>query len=464
MRTRIIQTDPRGPHKSGSNPIDPAHRQDRTLGAAAGQRRTRIKRWRPHELPLSKESATAIAALAFVGLHVVDDAFLQPNPGVSAGDHLVSGLVPLALLVSMGVLYGRVRAGARATIALLAGFFGVLAGAEAVYYTSEVGPSGDDYTGLASLLAGLVLLSLGAVMLFRSRRADGRLWWRYSRRLLLAAAAALGAVVVLYPFAYAYVTTHVARAHVPPADLGAPHQDVEFTTSDGLRLKGWYVRSRNGAAVISFPGRAGTQERAKILARHGYGVLLFDRRGEGESEGDPNLLGWHGERDIHAAVKFLQSQPDVDPERIGGIGLSVGGEMMIEAAAESDALTAIVSEGGSARSVRDVLANPDPSVQGVIGLGAQTLATALFTGDLPPRTLESLVPEISGAVFFVYGERGQAAEKPANESFYAAAREPKEIWEVPGSPHIGGIDAQPEEYERRVVSFFDRALLRQRTP
>src|SRR5918996_3450396 len=103
--------------------------------------------------------------------------------------------------------------------------------------------------------------------------------------------------------------------------------------------------------------------------------MLFVRRGEGESNGDPNLLGWQGERDIHAAVAFLQQQPDVDPERIGGIGLSVGGEMMIEAAAESTALKAIVSEGGSGRSYRDILANPDRSWQEVIGNGVATVST-----------------------------------------------------------------------------------------
>ena len=90
-----------------------------------------------------------------------------------------------------------------------------------------------------------------------------------------------------------------------------------------------------------------------MLARHGYGVLLFDRRGEGESEGDPNVFGWKGERDVRAAVAFLQSRPDVDPDRIGAIGLSVGGEMLIEAGAESDGPAAIVSDGAaSAPSAR----------------------------------------------------------------------------------------------------------------
>ena len=62
-------------------------------------------------------------------------------------------------------------------------------------------------------------------------------------------------------------------------------------------------------------------------------------------------------------------------------------------------------------------------------------------------------------MFFIYGEHGQPAEEPANRSFYRVAKGPKEIWKVPGSGHMAGIDAQPAEYERRVVGFFDRALL-----
>jgi uncharacterized protein len=416
--------------------------------------------WRRVAGAVRSEVALARLAIGVVAVHVVDDNFLQPNPGTSAGDHLFGGLVPLAVLVAAAAFYGRLRAGARATIALLIGFFGVLAGTEAIHYTMGVGPSGDDYTGLLSVPAGLTLLSLGVVTLWRSRRRDDRLWWRYGRRLLFTVGVLFATVAVLIPVAISYAVTHAGRDHVPTADLGAAYEQVEFRTSDGLLLKGWYIESRNGAAVISFPGRASSQKRAKLLARHGYGVLLFDRRGEGESEGDPNLFGWQGERDVHAAVAFLQGRPDVDPERIGGIGLSVGGEMMIEAAAESDALKAIVSEGAGGRSVRDEIANPGGKWQELIGTGVATAATAIFTDNVPPADLQSLVPKISGAVFFVYGERGQPAEQPANDAFYAAARGEKEIWEVPGSGHMGGIEAQPQEYERRIVRFFDRALLR----
>ena len=142
-----------------------AHPAGRSLRARAGDL-------------LRREVGIARVAIGLVALHVVDDRFLQPNPGMSATDHPVGGLVPTALLVAGAVLYGRVRAGVRATIALAAGFFGVLAGTEAAYYTKEVGPSGDDYTGLLSLLAGLLLLGLGAVTLWRSRRTDDPLWRR----------------------------------------------------------------------------------------------------------------------------------------------------------------------------------------------------------------------------------------------------------------------------------------------
>jgi hypothetical protein len=96
---------------------------------------------------------------------------------------------------------------------------------------------------------------------------------------------------------------------VPPNRLGVAYEDVKFTTSDGLRLKGWYVPSRNGATVIAFPGRRGPQKHTRMLARHGYGVLLFDRRGEGKSEGDPNSWGWGGGKDIKAAIAATSASP-----------------------------------------------------------------------------------------------------------------------------------------------------------
>jgi dienelactone hydrolase len=404
------------------------------------------------------EVGLARLALGIAALHVVDDNFLQPQPGTSAADHLAGGLLSTALLVVAAWGYPRLRPGARATLAIGVGLFTVVMGAgEAGYYTRENGPSGDDFTGLLAIPAGLVLVGIGIVTLWRSRRG-GSLARRYLRRSLLVVAFAFGSYFVLYPVSEAYVLTHSARAYVPTPQLGAAYEDVAFTTSDGLRLEGWYVPSKNGAGVIVFPGRRGPQRAARMLAGHGYGVLLFDRRGEGESEGDPNAFGWAGTRDLEAAISYLQTRPDVDEGRIGGVGLSVGGEMMLQAATQVDDLRAVVSEGAGMRSVREAvhLEGSDQWV-GAPVWGLVTAATALFASDLPPPSLTDLSADISVPVFFIYATPGQGGES-LNEAYYAAAKHPKEIWAAEGG-HTGAITAEPDEYERRVVEFLDAALL-----
>ena len=54
------------------------------------------------------------------------------------------------------------------------------------------------------------------------------------------------AYFVLFPLSISYVVTHVARGFVPAADLGAAYEEVAFTTSDGLQLRGWFSHRRTG--------------------------------------------------------------------------------------------------------------------------------------------------------------------------------------------------------------------------
>jgi len=410
-----------------------------------------------------RETTFAVAAIAAIALHLLDDNFLQPESGTSAADHIVSGLVPLAALVAFATAYPRLRAGLRAAIAIPLGLLGIVAGVgEAGYYSLQVGPSGDDYTGLLTIPAGVLLVAFGAATLWTTRRRHDRLPRRYVRRLLQTAVAVVAAYVVLFPLALSYVFTHSARAVVPSAKLGAAYENVSFTTSDGLTLRGWYVPSKNHAAVIAAPGRAGSQKQARMLIRHGYGVLLFDRRGEGESDGDPNAFGWAADKDMNAAVGFLQHRPDVDRNRIGGIGLSVGGETLLQTAAESDGLKAIVADGAGSRSLREDLARTGTNKWGEIPTSLViTAGTMLFSNQAPPPNLKNLVGRIAPRpVLFIYGQHDQDNVRELTPGYYATAGEPKALWEVAGASHTGGIDAQPREYERRVIGFFDDALLR----
>ena len=279
------------------------------------------------------------------------------------------------------------------------------------------------------------------------------------RRASIGVAAAIVVLAFVVPFMMAYGYTHLARAVVPEAKLGgAEYEDVKFETSDGLELEGWYIPSKNRAAVIAFPGRSGPRKPARFLARHGYGVLLFDRRGEGESEGDPNALGWGGTKDLEAAIAFLRRRSEVDPERIGGIGLSVGGEMLIELAAETDDLKAVVSEGAGIRSVREATEQAGAEKWAALPTWAAiTLGTAIFSNHSPPPNLKDLVGRIAPRpVFLIYADRGQGGEELSAE-YHEIAGEPKQLWKT-DSGHTGGYDADPKEYERWVVRFFDDSL------
>lgn len=404
------------------------------------------------------------AGAGVIAVHVADDSFLQPQPGTSAGDHLVSGLVPLAVLGLAAALYPRCRGGARAAIALVLGVFGIVASIEAVHYTNQVGPSGDDFTGLLCIPAGIALIGLGLVTLWTTRRRHGGVVRRVLRRAAIGFAALVFAAFVMFPIGYSYVGTHAARPPVDDIDLGSANvEDVRLHTSDGLTLEGSYVPSGNGAAVIVAFGRKGPQRPARMLARHGYGVLIFDRRGEGESDGDPNPYAWNdGEKDLVAAVDFLKSRSDVEPGRIGGVGLSVGGETFLQAAAHSEDIRAVVAEGATARSVGELVSVPG-SEWGPIAVNAgMTAGTAVFSNAFPPPHLIDLVGQIAPrAMFLIAAPQADPDERRFGRAFFRAAGRPKAIWEVPEAGHVGAQEARPREYEQRVTRFFDQFLLKE---
>ena len=58
----------------------------------------------------------------------------------------------------------------------------------------------------------------------------------------------------------------------------------------------------------------------------------------------------------------------------------------------------------------------------------------------------------------IWAPNGGNVEHMSKE-YYALARGPKQLWTMPTAKHVGGICDQPREYERRVVGFFDDALL-----
>jgi alpha-beta hydrolase superfamily lysophospholipase len=245
----------------------------------------------------------------------------------------------------------------------------------------------------------------------------------------------------------------VARP-APEADLEGL-RDVSFEMSGGATLRGWWLPSRNAAAVILTHGsganRAQLLPEARILARHGYGVLLFDWPGHGESGGSV-ALGEPERRALESAVDFVAAQPGVDAKRIGALGFSVGGAIVAQVAARDSRVRAVVLEG--------TYANANELNRFAYGRLMQWPARlagflAGTNGVEPVDAVPALRPR---PVLMITGTADQTVPSSMVKQLFDAAGEPKQFWIVVGAGHGGYDRVAPAEYRERLERFFDAAL------
>jgi uncharacterized protein len=220
------------------------------------------------------------------------------------------------------------------------------------------------------------------------------------------------------------------------------------------------VPSKAGAAVVLLHGagstRSGVLDDAVVLGRAGYGVLLFDARGHGRSEGRAMDFGWHGDDDIAGAVTFLQAQPDVDDERIAAVGLSMGGEQAIGAAAGDAGIKAVVAEGATNRLAGDkAWLSEDYGVRGLVQEGVERLvdgAADLLTSARPPTTLQAAAAASTPRPVLLIAGGAGPDEATAGRYIRSGSPGTVELWEVPGAGHTAGLRTDPAGWEQRVTS------------
>src|SRR5215212_10100042 len=315
----------------------------------------------------SAEAQVFSVAAAVALLHALDDAFLLPGGGVPVTRHALAAAIALVATALAVVSFPALRPGVRAAVAFS---FGVLAavngGRHAFHILNEGGLTANDVTGVLALAAGAVLVGLAAWLPFRHRgegAAGPRRRWAI--RLLVPPAFLLAAAFLFLPVGTAIVDIHsLHRAIGSPPD--SAYETVSFTTSDDVDLEGWYRPSRNGASVLMISGGGGnrrsTLRHAKMLARHGYGILVYDPRGSGNSEGTVNSYGWGWDKDAAAALDYLAGRDDVEPGRVGALGLSTGADIAIDVAGRRDDVKAVVADGSAAIGYEDIKGYSDDTL------------------------------------------------------------------------------------------------------
>ncbi len=400
------------------------------------------------------EALVFAAATTVALVHALDDAFLNRQPGVPADRHAIALGLALILGTAAIMLFGRMRAGLRAGVAFAFGGLAATNGALHVIHVANHDTTGSDVTGVAAAAAGLVLVSLAAWIPARNRGTSN---WR--ARAVAVPASLVALAFVLVPTGMAIVEVHKWREDVGAAPSAA-YQDVAFRSTDGLKLAGWYRPSNNGAAIVVAHGggsdRRGAVAHASMLARHGYGVLLYDARGRGESEGDPNSYAWGWEKDANGAVAFLKRQPDVRDGRIGGLGLSSGADALVDVAATNPDLRATVGDGTALRTFEDAKRLGQGTVVDGASAWAMFKAIEVIGGQAPPAPLEDRIAQITSPLLLI--SAGRTAEYEFNALYMQSAKPTAQHWNLRDGHHTRGLREYPASYERRVVDFFAQSL------
>ena len=247
--------------------------------------------------------------------------------------------------------------------------------------------------GFALVAGGVALLAAAIVALRSKPRVSGG-------RRVVRWASTFGATILVGYFAVLPIGAALwitGKPRVAVRSFAVPHENVTLRSSDGVRLAAWYVPSRNGAAIVLVHGGGGDRDglklHATLLARHGYGVLLYDERGRGASGGRSNAFGWDWPADVEASVDFLERR---GIRHVGVLGLSTGAEVAITAAADDPRVAAVVADGAEARTLDDFahLSGADGAVS-LPYWAVTTTAVRVIRHTKPPPPLDELVPRIA---------------------------------------------------------------------
>lgn len=242
-----------------------------------------------------------------------------------------------------------------------------------------------------------------------------------------------------------------------PAAFGLVYESVEFASSDGLKLHGWFFPAAGAArgTVVHCHGNGGNLtghfEFIRWLPGAGWNVLCFDYQGYGRSEGKPTREGTI--LDGHGAVDYVQGRADVDGDRIVVFGQSLGGAVGVVVAAEREDIRGIAVDSAfhSYRAMVKAVCRQVWYTWGLAGLISRYLISDVAE---PVDVVAAISPR---PIYIFHGTADTIVPPGMSEKLFEAAEEPKELYLADGVDHTATLEEIPAARDR-LVAFFDRCV------
>jgi alpha-beta hydrolase superfamily lysophospholipase len=315
--------------------------------------------------------------------------------------------------------------------------------------------------------------------------------------LLAAVAGWLFGPAFLHPIRRELTPDLIREADASFAVTGATREDFDVRAPDGAPLRGWKVRPKNpnGSWVLLFHGvadnRIGVVGLSEFLLRAGYSVVMMDARAHGASGGPIATYGWLERNDTRAIIDALLSSEHVGAGlappassftsfasstsltstssasltssfHLFALGESMGAGIALQSAAGDPRIEAVVAEASFA-DLREG-AYDYAGLRKFPWLGKTLFAPGawalLYRAERLagfPAAEVSPVKAVASRPFpvlLICDEMDVALPCRHSEMIYAAARGPKQLWVVPRAFHTAAYGFEPEEFRRRVLSFF----------
>ena len=246
----------------------------------------------------------------------------------------------------------------------------------------------------------------------------------------------------------------------PEASAVAGLLPIHFPSRTGETMRGWYVPSSNRSTIVLTHGTEGDRRQvlpeAALLAAGGFGVLLFDFPGHGESDGRVQWAAGDVEA-LKGALDFVVARPDGSGEKIGIAGFSMGGLIAVRTAV-ADQRVAALALVGTPSDISELIRR-EFRRWGVLSQAPALLALERHGTPIDQQPI-ALVSRLAPRPLLVMsGANDPLVPQQASEALFAQAKESKQFYLIPNAAHGGYLEADPVSYASTLISFFARALV-----